>query len=45
LHEGDGIEAGLDVLGHLEDLPIVGLDLDLGVVGDLGQQVAGAAEL
>jgi hypothetical protein len=41
LHQGDQLGAGLevDVVG-VEDLPVGGLDLALGVGWDLGQQVA-----
>ena len=41
LHKRDQLRAGLevDVVG-VEDLPVGGLDLALGVGWDLGQQVA-----
>jgi hypothetical protein len=37
---GDGVEAGLDGLGDLEDRPVVGLDLRLGVLRDLREEIA-----
>src|SRR4029453_15946259 len=45
LHQRDQLGAGLeaDVVG-VEDLPVGGLDLALGVGWDLGQQVAGSVE-
>jgi hypothetical protein len=41
LDERDRIRAGLDGLGHIEDRPVIGLDISLGVLGDLGQDVPG----
>src|SRR5664280_1924013 len=40
----DRVRPGLDGVGHLEDRPIVGLDLGLGVLGHFGQDVAGAVD-
>jgi hypothetical protein len=41
---GHRLGPGRDILGQLEDRPIVGLDLLLGVFGHLGQHVSGAVE-
>jgi len=35
----DGVEAGLDAFGEVKDRPVVGFDLDLGVLGYLGQDM------
>jgi hypothetical protein len=35
LHERDCVRAGFDVIGDVEDRPVVGLDVGLGVLGYL----------
>ena len=38
----DRVQTRLDRVGHVEDRPVVGLHLRLGVLGHLGQHVSGA---
>ena len=40
MHVGDRVQARIDVVGHLEDRPVVGLDLGLGVLRHLREEIS-----